>query len=227
MGLTISYKLSLNNAGVDEVREKITTLRNLATKIPFSQIDEQVELEGEACRLDEEDVHDPYIFLKIRALKQVESSMDCLSYKSAKYMICFDTLPGEGAETAAFGLASYEKVAAKNNWYWTGFCKTQYASNPEYGGLENFFKCHLIVVKMLDLAQKLGITCEVHDESGYWDNRNKKELAAVIRSHNIMMAAFTGKLKDDLQKSGIGSTAAAIFDFPDFEYLEAEGNKHS
>jgi hypothetical protein len=52
-----------------------------------------------------------------------------------------------------------------------------------------------MLVKMLDEAQKLGITCEVSDE-GYWDNRNIEELVAIIDKPNVLLATFTSKLKD-------------------------------
>ena len=71
-----------------------------------------------------------------------------------------------------------------------GFCKTQYASNPEYGGLENFIKCHLLIVKMLDAANELGIVNDVSDEGGYWDKRNLQGLTSTINQYNIMMAGF-------------------------------------
>ena len=40
----------------------------------------------------------------------------------------------------------------------------QYASNPDCGGVENFLRCHLAVVKLLDHAATLGILKEVSDE---------------------------------------------------------------
>jgi hypothetical protein len=36
---------------------------------------------------------------------------------------------------------------------------------------------------------------------------------------------LTGKLKDDLAAAGIVSTQSPIFDYPNFEYLEAEGKQ--
>ena len=38
-------------------------------------------------------------------------------------------------------------------WRWHSFCKTQYASDPRCGGVENFLRCHLCVVKLLDFPQ--------------------------------------------------------------------------
>lgn len=227
MGLTISYQLSLKCASLTQVRDKILRLRNLALKLPFIQVDELTEIQGEACHFDKDDVNDPHVFLKIRALKPVEIAINGFSWNNSTYIVGFDTLPGEGCETAAFGLSTHSELSAANDWMWTGFCKTQYASNPEYGGINNFLKCHLMLVKMLDEAQKLGITCEVSDESGYWDNRNIEELVAIIDKHNVLLAAFTGKLKDDFNKLGIDSTHSPIFDYPNFEHLEAKGDTNN
>lgn len=141
------------------------------------------------------------------------------------YIICLNSLPVEGSETPIFGLATYSEIQDINDWSWTSFCKTQYASNPEYGGLENFLKCHLMIVKMLDAACELGITCSVIDETGYWEHRNIEELAKIVHQHNLLIAAFTGKIKDDLATEGIVSTQSPIFDYPNFEYLKAVGKQ--
>jgi hypothetical protein len=225
MGLTINYKFSLNNATITQVREKIVALRNLALQLPFKSVDKLVEIAGDACYFDKDNFDDPHAFIKIRALKPVEIAMNGFSWKNATYIIGFDSLPSEGSETPIFGLATHSEIKDINDWSWTGFCKTQYASNPEYGGLENFLKCHLMIVKILDAACESGITCKVDDETGYWENRNIEELATTIRQHNVLIAALTGELKDDLALWGIVSTQSPIFDYPNFEYLEAEGKR--
>lgn len=58
---------------------------------------------------------------------------------------------------------------------------------------------------MLDAARELGITCDVTDEGGYWDNRNIQELTSTIRQYNILMAGFAGQLKDNLAADNITS----------------------
>lgn len=224
MGLTISYEFELKSATVEQARSKIVTLLKLALKLPFATIDELVELEGQDCFFDEEDIYDQNIFLKLRAMKPVETEdEETFAAVSSKYMIAFDTLPGEGAETAAFGLATHSEITEitqEKDWMWHGFCKTQYASNPEYGGINNFFKCHLMLVRMLDEAQKLGILYKVSDDSGYWEKRDVKDLVNMIHQNNIMMAALTGQLRDGLN----AEVKAPIFEYPNFEYLEAEGS---
>ena len=98
-----------------------------------------------------------------------------------------------------------KRVATKlAGWNWTSFCKTQYASNPECGGIENFLRCHRCVVKLLDFIQKTGlVTVEVHDEGDYWEKRDLGELAREIGEWNEFIAAFAGMLKDGIGQQGV------------------------
>jgi hypothetical protein len=41
---------------------------------------------------------------------------------------------------------------------------------------------------------------------------------------NLLIAAFTGEMKDNLAARGLVSESP-IFDYPNFEYLEAEGKE--
>lgn len=221
MGLTIHYKFNLENATIDQAREKVVALHKLAAKLPFKHVDDLVEISEDNCDSNKDDVDDIHAFIKFRALKPVKISVDTFSWENPTYIIGFDSLPGDGSETPIFGLATHSEIKEVNDWSWTGFCKTQYASNPEYGGLENFIKCHLLIVKMLDAACELGINCDVTDEGGYWDNRNIEGLTKTIHEHNVLIAGFAGQLKDKLAADNITSIEASIFDYPNFEYLEA------
>ena len=106
-------------------------------------------------------------------------------------------------------------------WSWKSFSKTQYASNPECGGVENFLRCHLTVVSLLDHAAKLGVLRKVSDESGFWQNRNVEALAKEVGEWNAQIAGFVGQFKDALGTDFV----AEITKFPNFEHLEPEGRK--
>ncbi|MCT7975266.1 hypothetical protein [Laspinema olomoucense] len=111
-------------------------------------------------------------------------------------------------------------------WSWSNFCKTQYASNPEYGGMKNFLKCHGLVIQMLDIAQELGILESVHDEGGYWNSRNSQNLSQSVGNYNALVAGVVGGLKTLFTQEGIeAQTQAPITDYPNYEYLEAEGEQ--
>lgn len=224
MGLTIHYEFKLDSASVEGAREKIAALRNLALKLPFAEVGELVEIQGEECRVDSENTEDPHVFLKLRAGKFICLESDSYSMLDPTYLIAFNTMPGEGCESAAFGLALHAEPAAVSDWNLMSFCKTQYASNPECGGIENFLKCHLMIVRMLDEAQKLGILCEVSDEGNYWDTRQIEKLVETVSKYNVLIAGIAGHLKDS---QGEGSIASPIYNYPNFEYLEAEASRRS
>jgi len=106
-------------------------------------------------------------------------------------------------------------------WHWEGFCKTQYASVPQPdgpGGDKHFLKSHDAVIRLLDHAQTLGLSVTVQDEGDYWTHRDPDRLLKTVRDWNAMVARFGGRLKDD----GV-NTQGPIFDHPEFEHLEAEG----
>ncbi len=153
-------------------------------------------------------------------------------------VIGFSTFPGHGCEEANVGLSRFprsvivpNKWSGKNHrlpiedgggWKWHSFCKTQYSNSPECGGLENFLRCHLSVIAMLDAAKRLGFEVTVNDEGGYWEKRDVHALVREIGSWDQMIAAFGGSLKDAAESVGM-KLEAPIFDRKDFEQLEAAG----
>jgi len=82
--------------------------------------------------------------------------------------------------------------------------------------VENFIRCHLLVVAMLDKAKALGCLGDVNDEGKFWENRDVKALVNEVGSWNQMIAAFGGKLKD-LLGDGV---EMPIADYSNFEQLE-------
>lgn len=153
-------------------------------------------------------------------------------------LVAFSAWPGEGCETANMGLrvlpeGLWMKTRHKTEqwlptaerdrgWRWQSFCKTQYASNPRYGGVRHFLLCHLTVIAALDAARQLGFGVEVHDEGGFWERRSVEELTRQIGAWDRNMAAFLGAMKDTIGAEGT-EIRAPIAERPDFERLEAEG----
>jgi hypothetical protein len=235
MGLTIHYGLKSNTRSSKKARELVAHLRGRALDLPFAQVEDIVELSGEVPDFDQRGQNDPHGWLLIQAGQYIErETPDGRShcYRVAPtHVIAFSTLPGEGCEQANFGLCRYPafiEVTDSNlphrtkrirtclsGWRWSSFCKTQYASNPECGGVENFLRCHLAIVKMLDHAKTLGILEEVCDEGDFWQNRDVRALAQQVGPWNEMVAAFAGELKDLLGDQ----VDSEITKFPDFEHL--------
>jgi hypothetical protein len=163
-----------------------------------------------------------------------------------------------GSETALFGLASHPAVVVHHEdvvtqlelggeerrvgagpavefptrlrgWYsWHSFCKTQYAANPRYGGVENFLRAHLSIYKMLDECKRLGLRMKVRDDGKYNRNRNQGTLLKELAKMDELVAGVVGSLGDALLNHGAadeGAFVAPIKDRPDYEHLEARGQE--
>ena len=74
---------------------------------------------------------------------------------------------------------------------------------------------------MLDYAKELGILAKVSDEGEFWEKRDVKALAEEVGDWNAMIAAGVGAFGDLFG----GNVEAPIKSFPDFEHLEAKGQK--
>jgi hypothetical protein len=159
----------------------------------------------------------------------------------------------KGAETTTIGLASHppvvvhrEDVITKEQrgetrhlnagatiefptrlrgWYsWSNFVKTQYAGNPRYGGPKNFLRAHLSVFRTVELATKLGLKTRIRDDGEYWKHHDKTKLLVSLKEHDELIAGFTGRLTNVIGNAP-GAIVAPIKDRPDFEHVEARGDK--
>lgn len=229
MGLTINYSLKLNDDDEAKARQIVEQLRQRALDTPFKSVSEIVEFTGKSA--DHEHLHpqDPNLWLLVQACRYIQRG-DTFFRVAPQRVIAFKTLPADGSEAANFGLATYPKTieirgeqlpTEADHWCWSSFCKTQYASNPKAGGVENFLRAHLAVVALLDAAAELGVLEEVADEGGYWEKRDGKALADEVDHWNTVIAGFAGRFKDMLG----GLAASEITKFPNFEHLEANAEK--
>ncbi len=237
MGLTIHYKLYSDTRDAKQARQLIEDLRKRALDLPFAKVGEVTELKGGSCNYQYYvgNANAPLRWLAIQAEQLVERENNYYRVKP-KHIIAFSTDPGEECEPANFGLALYPATifvpdpktglncrlqTELTRWCWSSFCKTEYASNPAAGGVQNFLRCHLLVIRMLDIAKELGILASARDEGGFWENRDVEALAKEVGEWNQGMAALVGQLKVLLG----GNIDAPITKFPNFEHLEADGQK--
>lgn len=213
MGLTIHYRLQGDDLSDSQANEVVELLATTAQQLGF-QLTKLLTLPSPDCFFGER-----YLHLNGNELLPVPPRQG----------VFFIANPGEGCESLAIGLASYppyiehqgERIRTGFTGYsWQSFCKTQYASDPRYGGVDNFLRCHLGIVELLDRAGELGVLSSVTDESGYWEQRDTAELLCVVNHHNQMIAAIAGMLKD--KRAGVQSP---LFGFPNFESLEARGRR--
>lgn len=136
--------------------------------------------------------------------------------------------PGEGCDTAEFGLCLYPATIRSGKrrlrthcagWGYAGFCKTQYAS---LHGVGNFLRCHKAVIDLLPIWTRLGATVTIKDEGAYWPGRNEPKLLAEVGEMNQLVAALGGAFKDVADEGG-PLVEAPIFQHGQFELLEAQG----
>jgi hypothetical protein len=222
MGLTIHYELNSNAASPEQARQIVEQLRQAALDLAMSEVGEVVAFSGTDCNFENaEDGLLRWLLVQARRLVSIGEKYDLIV---PNHVIAFTTLPGEECEAANFGLACYPAAAdgmatGLSGWSWASFCKTQYASNPDVGGIANFVRCHLTVIRMLDYAKAMGILEAVKDESGFWEMRDIKALVETVGKWNRQIAGMVGQYKDEIG----GIIAAPITEFPNFEHLEAEG----
>jgi hypothetical protein len=217
MGLTIHYTLSLKeDLALGVVHELARRTRDYARTIGCAQA-------GEPFRAETDEDAAPIFF-------PVGNPRDG-RFGGARPVRGWlvDVLPGEGCETATFGLCQYRRrvlwrgryvpTGFRGGWKFQSFCKTQYAGER---GWEQFLKCHLQVISLLDFVRSLGVRVKVNDEGGYWERRSVEELRKQLGDYDRLVAAMGGMFKDAAEGWSVESP---IFSYKNFERLEHEGQK--
>jgi hypothetical protein len=147
------------------------------------------------------------------------------------------------------GLSLYDTVETRKipirrpGWTASGFCKTQYASEPACGGVPNFLRCHIAAITLLErIATLKTVSVSINDEGHYGPARysddwreayaakvdptyvwhepthSVPELVEQCGEYNELIATWGGMLKD----AG-ASIAMPIADYSNFEQLEFAG----
>jgi hypothetical protein len=203
MGLTIHYDLKLKDRRVSVARQAIERLHAKAQELPFQHVGEIWDVKGPETDFDRVDDSEGKRWFLIQSGCYVEISPHNVQV-NPKRIIGFCTLPGNGCEPANFGLCQYPATIEfqgkryrthRPGWTWGSFCKTQYA--------QEFLKCHHMVCLMLDHAKLCGLEVDVHDEGGFYEDRNPEKLGTTVKVWNLMIASFVGKV-DQLTGGGLG-----------------------
>jgi hypothetical protein len=224
MGLTIHYKLSVaERLSSAVVRELAQRTAHYARKNGCAEAGEVMRVEADM----------PFTGLFVQVGREEDC---CFGTVPAKRGWVVDVWPGEGCESALFGLCQYPRrtpyrmsqfrtklvpTGFEGGWLLKGFCKTQYAGEH---GWEHFLKCHKQIISLLDFWRQLGVTVEVSDEGGYWEARSEEKLKNKLQQYDGLVAAVGGMFKDLPDDSGGNlSVESPIFDYANFERLEHEG----
>ena len=221
MGLTIHYKLAIaKNLSVAIVRELAQRTAHYAQKIGCAEVGELMRVEADT----------PFTPLFVSVGREEDC---CFGHVPAKRGWVVEVAPGDGCESALFGLCQYPRripfragsiaTGFEGGWLLKGFCKTQYAGEH---GWEHFLKCHRQIISLLDFWRQLGVMVEVTDEGEYWEKRSEEKLRNKLRQYDGLVAAVGGMLKDASTDADNGlSVESPISDYVHFERLEHEGRR--
>jgi len=210
MGLTIHYTIEFEGTA-KQLQNKLEKIRQACRDLPFEEVGEVETVRitkalidlwnyyQESCfegRTTVEQRNKHFAELGITPWQMVElgewQQEDNRYWKIVKptTMVSLPLLPGEGCESSDL---HFQRI--KGKFRCKSFCKTQYA--------EEFVKCHLLVIQLLDMLKEEGFDVDVYDEGGYYDTRNLKVLAKNINESTAMIAGILGSLKSAAEQSGI------------------------
>lgn len=206
MGLTIHWTLRLRDGAPNgnSPGKALEALRQKALDLPFEDVSRRVyHVVGDAANYERYRENDPSgLFWPLcQAVAHIEPEPRVHLGVVPVEAFIFKTWPGEGCESANFGLARYPtKVqyhgahvsTGLRGWRWESFCKTQYASQV---GMGHFLRCHAAVCSLLQYAERLGLVKAVHDEGGFYGNGDFQSLANEVGQWNGMIASLVKELR--------------------------------
>ena len=224
MGLHLCYRITLpGSTPLDDVRVKIAALKEFSSTLGFDRVLGPAEYSADDLVAE----RDHREIVAIIASTIAGDPPDFYGFQpSEPCVVTFAIAPGRGCEPAIFGFLppgsrveypDTDDDLCPGEWFWSGACKTQYASTVSN---EHLVKCHVGLVRVLDHAASLGINVSVEDETGYWVHRSADKLIAAVDDMNRIIARFAGAISDQIGHEH--HVEASIFEHPDFEHLEME-----
>lgn len=214
MGLTIHYTVEYDGTS-KQLRKKLEKVRQACRDLPFEEVGEKVEtvritrdtikiwdwLQEKLSYPDntQDDLNMRNLIMKklgVTTWRMVElgewKEEGNRHWKVVKptTMVSLYLWPGEGCESAEL---NFQKIRGK--FRSKSFCKTQYA--------EQFVKCHMLVVQLLDMMKAEGFEVDVYDEGQYWETRDMKVLAKNINESTAVISSVLGGLKSAAKEKGM------------------------
>jgi hypothetical protein len=221
MGLTIHYELSVSgNLKVAVVRELVQRVAEYAKTIGCAEVGQVQSAAG--------DERSAPLFVHVG--RPEDCCFGCVAPRRGWLV---EVWPGEGCESAAFGLCQYPRrtpfragsvpTGFEGGWLLKSRCKTQHAGEQ---GWKHFLRCHKQIISLLDFWRDLGVQVKVNDEGGYWETRSEEALKERLGLYDGLVAAAAGMFKDASDASDSAfSLESPIFDYAHFERLEHEGRE--
>lgn len=213
MGLTIHYTIEFNGTA-KQLQTKLERIRQVCMDLPFEEVGEKVE----TVRITRDTIkiwdwlqeklshHKGIDNLAMRDL--IMEKLGVTTWRMVELgewkkegnrhrrvvkpttMVSLHLLPGEGCESAEF---NFQRIRGK--FRCKSLCKTQYA--------EEFVKCHLLVVQVLDMLKAEGFEVDVYDEGEYWQTRDMKVLAKNINESTAAISSVLGSLQSAAKEKGM------------------------
>ena len=211
MGLTINYEFRFGGTK-QELQSKLEQIRQKCLDLPFEEvgevfnkpiIQEQIDVWNENqwdkdYTVEQRDkalkaagIDDTWLIVKTMSAKVIKKDNSVTVHRDElKHcdIVGLSLLAGEGCESS--NLWFYKKTRQK---YWIAkeYCKTQYATH--------FVRCHLLIVRLIDLVKESGIeVVKVDDEGDYYETRDINKLADNINDYTDLISSIFGSLKNNL-----------------------------
>ena len=208
MGLTIHYNISFKGSA-DQLLSKLQTIRNQCLDLPFEEVDEIEHLHyGKKEFQCYQDIEQRTRYPN-NTPERMEKAQNL--YKAMgidrEIMINYDVYHRQKrfspVEAVKWGLwagqgcegSNFNFFKKKTWWKCHSFTKTQYA--------EQFVRCHLLVIKILDLFKEQGFTVQVNDEGNYWKTRDLKVLAKEINDYTTLLKTVFGNISKQAEQAGM------------------------
>jgi DNA modification methylase len=213
MGLTIHYNTKFQGTQKELVK-KLTKIRSICMDKPFEEVSEIKSVIITQKMINEWNFWQNYcnypnnsrenLDKRDKALDELGISTGLMinleiynhGIKPKTQIVTFSVWAGEGCENTEY---CFVKNRTNNKWQAKGFTKTQYA--------EQFVKCHLLVIKVLDMLKEQGFTVIVHDEGHYWKTRKLDVLAKNINDYTNLISSIFGSLSKQAETLGMGIEA--------------------
>ena len=207
MGLTIHYTVKFKGTA-QQLQDKLGIIRNKCLDLPFEEVGEVICTEITQKHINTFNfLQQKYSYpnnteenLEIRNQIMQEMgvtisqiiNLGVFHKQEPSIILDLNLWPGEGCESCNL---TFFKTKNQRIFRCGAFCKTQYAVN--------FVRCHLLVIKLMDLLKEEGFSVEVSDEGEYWETRDLSVLGKNINDYTDMISSIFGQLKSITKDNGM------------------------
>jgi len=232
MGLTIHYTIEFEGTA-EQLQGELEEVRQICLNLPFEKVGESVKTvnitediiriyDGLSQKVSFPNNSKENLAMRDSILKELGTSTWEMvelgewkqegnrSWNEIKptTMVSLDLWPGEGCESMDL---CFQRRDGK--YVCESFCKTQYS--------EDFVKCHLLIIKLLDILKEKGFEVEVVDEGEYWETRDMKVLAKNLNESTSSIMAIGDMIKSGAKQLGM-TVESAVDDCENYMEVKSD-----